>query len=107
MNQAISRRDFFGATLAAAVLPAMVRSASPGPKRLVAGTRVLEVNGRPAFTGSIRPQSQTSSIFPRRFAGWATNRRIVWRACCRNWQPMAIAGHRNLPRPKEAHAPAQ
>ena len=44
MSQAISRRDFF-ATLAAAVLPAMVRSASPGPKRLVAGTRVLEVNG--------------------------------------------------------------
>jgi hypothetical protein len=47
MSQAISRRDFFGATLAA-VLPAMVRSASPGPKRLVAGTRWLEMNGRPA-----------------------------------------------------------
>jgi FtsP/CotA-like multicopper oxidase with cupredoxin domain len=48
MSQTISRRDFFGAALAAAVLPAAARSASPGPKRIVAGTRVLEVNGRPA-----------------------------------------------------------
>jgi FtsP/CotA-like multicopper oxidase with cupredoxin domain len=48
MSQAISRRDFFGATLAAAVLPTMVRLSSPRPKRLMAGTRVLEVNGRPA-----------------------------------------------------------
>jgi hypothetical protein len=43
MSQAISRRDFFGATLAAAVLPAMVRLPSPEPKRLVAGTRVQPV----------------------------------------------------------------
>ena len=59
MSQAISRRDFF-ATLAAAVLPAMVRSASPGPKRLVAGTRVLEVNGRPARV--LEPASQGTRV---------------------------------------------
>jgi len=53
MSQAISRRDLFGAIFAAAVLPAMVRSASPGPKRLVAGTRVLEVNDRPARVFSL------------------------------------------------------
>src|SRR5258705_12755593 len=46
-----SRRDFLCAALAAGVLPILprlVRAASPVPKRLVAGTRVLEVNGRPA-----------------------------------------------------------
>src|SRR5882724_10241458 len=46
-----SRRDFLRAALAAGVLPILprlVRAASPVPKRLVAGTRVLEVNGRPA-----------------------------------------------------------
>ena len=46
-----SRRDFLRAALAAGVLPILprlVRAASPIPKRLVAGTRVLEVNGRPA-----------------------------------------------------------
>ena len=48
MSQAISRRDFFGAALAAVVLPVVAQSASPGPKRLVARTRVLEVNGRQA-----------------------------------------------------------
>ena len=48
MSPAVSRRDFLGAILAAGVLPAVARAASPGPKRLVAGTRVLEVNGRPA-----------------------------------------------------------
>src|SRR6476646_9970327 len=60
MSQAISRRDFFGATLAAAALPAMVRSASPGPKRLVAGTRVLEVNGRLArIFGLVGPDGRS------------------------------------------------
>jgi hypothetical protein len=60
MSQTISRRDFFGAILAAAVLPAMVRSASPGAKRLVAGTRVLEVNGRPARVfGLIGPDGRS------------------------------------------------
>jgi len=46
-----SRRDFLRAALAAGVLPILprlVRAASPVPKRLIAGTRVLEVNGRPA-----------------------------------------------------------
>ena len=51
MSKPYSRRDFLGAALAAGVLPILpgsVRAASPVPKRLVAGTRVLEVNGRPA-----------------------------------------------------------
>ena len=48
----LSRRDFLGTALAAGVLPilpAMVRAAvCSEPKRLVAGTRTLEVDGRPA-----------------------------------------------------------
>src|SRR5919106_2761578 len=52
MSKLYSRRDFLRAGLAAGVLPILlpgsVRAASPVPKRLVAGTRVLEVNGRPA-----------------------------------------------------------
>jgi len=51
MSKLYSRRDFLRAALAAGVLPILpgwVRAASPVPKRLVAGTRVLEVNGRPA-----------------------------------------------------------
>ena len=52
MSKLYSRRDFLRAGLAAGVLPILlpgsVRAASPGSKRLVAGTRVLEVNGRPA-----------------------------------------------------------
>ena len=40
MSQTISRRDFFGATLAAAVLPAAARSASPGPKGPSANYRI-------------------------------------------------------------------
>ena len=51
MSKPYSRREFLGAALAAGVLPILpsaVRAASPVPKRLVAGTRVLEVNGRPA-----------------------------------------------------------
>jgi FtsP/CotA-like multicopper oxidase with cupredoxin domain len=51
MSQAISRRGFLGAALATGVLPVLpvsVRAASPTPKRLVAGTRTLEVNGQPA-----------------------------------------------------------
>ena len=39
---------FFDAALAAAVPPVAARSASPGAKRFVAGTRLLEVNGRQA-----------------------------------------------------------
>ncbi|MEA2789837.1 MAG: hypothetical protein QOG73_2243, partial [Acetobacteraceae bacterium] len=42
------RRGFLGAALAAGVLPAAARATSLGPKRLVAGTRMLEVNGRSA-----------------------------------------------------------
>ena len=46
-----SRRRFLKATLAAAILPAIPRvgrAAAPPAKRLVAGTRTIEVNGRPA-----------------------------------------------------------
>jgi FtsP/CotA-like multicopper oxidase with cupredoxin domain len=48
MSTTVSRRGFLSAALAASVLPAAARAASPMPKRLVAGTRMLEVNGRPA-----------------------------------------------------------
>src|ERR1700756_2532809 len=48
MSTTISRRNFLGATLAASMLPTVARAASPEFKRLVAETRVLEVNGRPA-----------------------------------------------------------
>jgi FtsP/CotA-like multicopper oxidase with cupredoxin domain len=47
----LSRRTFLDATLASGVLaiwPGAARAASPAAKRLLAGTRVLEVNGRPA-----------------------------------------------------------
>jgi FtsP/CotA-like multicopper oxidase with cupredoxin domain len=51
MNRSFSRRRFLNAALAASVLPILpgaARGTTPAPKRLVAGTRVLEVNGRPA-----------------------------------------------------------
>jgi FtsP/CotA-like multicopper oxidase with cupredoxin domain len=48
VSTTLSRRGFLGAALAAGVLPAAARATSLGPKRLVAGTRTLEVNGRPA-----------------------------------------------------------
>jgi len=51
MNQSFSRRRFLHTALAAGVLPILpdaARAAAPAPKRLVAGTRMLEVNGRPA-----------------------------------------------------------
>jgi FtsP/CotA-like multicopper oxidase with cupredoxin domain len=52
MIKLFSRRDFLGTSLAAGILPilpAVARAAvSSEPKRLVAGTRTLEVNGRPA-----------------------------------------------------------
>jgi FtsP/CotA-like multicopper oxidase with cupredoxin domain len=51
MSRPFSRRRFLNAALAASVLPILpdaARGAPPAPKRLVAGTRVLEVNGRPA-----------------------------------------------------------
>jgi FtsP/CotA-like multicopper oxidase with cupredoxin domain len=51
MSTTVSRRGFLGTALATgvlSVLPVSVRAASPTPKRLVAGTRTLEVNGQPA-----------------------------------------------------------
>ena len=51
MNMSFSRRRFLRTALAAGVLPILpdtARGAPPVPKRLVAGTRTLEVNGRPA-----------------------------------------------------------
>jgi FtsP/CotA-like multicopper oxidase with cupredoxin domain len=51
MSKSFSRRRFLGTALAASVLPIFSDAAhgtSLAPKRLVAGTRVLEVNGRPA-----------------------------------------------------------
>ena len=51
MSKPFTRRDLLGAALAAGVLPMLpgaVRAASTESKRLVAGTRVLEVNGRSA-----------------------------------------------------------
>lgn len=48
MSTTVSRRGFLGVALAAGVLPAAGRATSLGPKRLVAGTRTLEVNGRSA-----------------------------------------------------------
>jgi FtsP/CotA-like multicopper oxidase with cupredoxin domain len=51
MSKSFSRRRFLNASLAASVLPIFpdaARGAPPAPKRLVAGTRMLEVNGRPA-----------------------------------------------------------
>src|SRR5258707_11691548 len=51
MNKSFSRRRFLRTALAASVLPILsnaARGAPPAPKRLVAGTRVLEVNGQPA-----------------------------------------------------------
>jgi hypothetical protein len=51
MNRARSRRDFLGLALVAGALPIMsgaARAAFPAPKRLVAGTRTLAVNGRSA-----------------------------------------------------------
>ncbi len=48
MNTTISRRGFLSAALATGVLPSVARAASPEPNRLVAGTRILDVNGRPA-----------------------------------------------------------
>jgi FtsP/CotA-like multicopper oxidase with cupredoxin domain len=63
MNKPYSRRELLGAALAAGVLPILpgaVRAASPVPKRLVAGTRVLEVNGRPAKVfGLIGPDGRS------------------------------------------------
>jgi len=51
MSKSFSRRRFLHTALAASVVPNLpdaARGAAPAPKRLVAGTRVLEVNGRPA-----------------------------------------------------------
>ena len=48
MSKSFSRRRFLRTTLAASVLPILpdaARGAPPAPKRLVAGTRMLEVNG--------------------------------------------------------------
>src|ERR1700745_2489146 len=51
MNTSLSRRRFLNSALAAGmlpILPGVARGLPFAPKRLVAGTRVLEVNGRSA-----------------------------------------------------------
>src|SRR2546427_8653946 len=51
MNGRYSRRDFLGPALGAGLLPFLpgaAHAASAVPKRLSAGTRMLEVNGRSA-----------------------------------------------------------
>src|SRR5580692_3764774 len=51
MSKSFSRRRFLRTALAASVLPIFpdaARGTPPAPKRLVAGTRMLEVKGRPA-----------------------------------------------------------
>jgi FtsP/CotA-like multicopper oxidase with cupredoxin domain len=50
MSKSFSRRRFLHTALAAGVLPILpdAARAAPAAKRLVAGTRMLEVNGRPA-----------------------------------------------------------
>jgi FtsP/CotA-like multicopper oxidase with cupredoxin domain len=51
MTNSFSRRRFLHTALAASVLPILPDAAHgvpPAPKRLVVGTRMLEVNGRPA-----------------------------------------------------------
>jgi FtsP/CotA-like multicopper oxidase with cupredoxin domain len=51
MSRSFSRRRFLRTALAASVLPILpdaARGAPAAPKHLVAGTRMLEVNGRPA-----------------------------------------------------------
>jgi FtsP/CotA-like multicopper oxidase with cupredoxin domain len=51
MSKSLSRRRFLRTALAAGVMPispSTARAASSALKRLVAGTRVLEVNGRSA-----------------------------------------------------------
>jgi FtsP/CotA-like multicopper oxidase with cupredoxin domain len=48
MSKSFSRRRFLNAALAAGVLPVLPGIAHAAGKRLVAGTRVLEVNGRSA-----------------------------------------------------------
>jgi FtsP/CotA-like multicopper oxidase with cupredoxin domain len=51
LSDPFSRRRFLKAALAAAALPILPRAgraAAPSGKRLVAGTRIIEVNGRPA-----------------------------------------------------------
>jgi FtsP/CotA-like multicopper oxidase with cupredoxin domain len=51
MGKSYSRRGFLGTALTAGLLPILRGAAHSGsalPKRLVAGTRVLEVSGRPA-----------------------------------------------------------
>jgi FtsP/CotA-like multicopper oxidase with cupredoxin domain len=51
VSKPFSRRRFLHTALAASVVPILpdaARGTAPAPKRLVAGTRVLEVNGRPA-----------------------------------------------------------
>ncbi len=50
MSTILSRRDFVGAALATSLLPVLPAAAvtPANSKRLVAGTRVIEVNGRAA-----------------------------------------------------------
>jgi len=63
MSIDVSRRALLGAALAAGVVPSAARAAAPGQKRLIAGTRTLEVNGRPARVFGLTGPDGRSGIY--------------------------------------------
>ena len=81
LSKLYSRRDFLRAALAAGVLPILpgwVRAASPVPKRLVAGTRVLEVNGRPAKVfGLTGPDGRAFALPPASGSAWTSSIKLA------------------------------
>ena len=73
MSTTVSRRGFLGAALAAGVLPAT----SLGQKRLVAGTRTLEVNGPISSMGTLQIGSAATDLLKLDAASTATTRTAV------------------------------
>jgi FtsP/CotA-like multicopper oxidase with cupredoxin domain len=63
MSVDVSRRALLGSALAAGVVPAAAPAAAPGQKRLVAGTRTLEVNGRSARVFGLTGPDGRSGIY--------------------------------------------